>query len=194
MKIDLVKEICLALDTAGNYFKKNPDAGYALWITWVHREVVKVAENFARSLGIAFGTPTDASFGAKRLVVCTTDGHLFSAAEGQFIFDQSWLTRYENGYTNRLNFVMEIEFDPDSGNINYDFAKIVMAKADLKVMVCAAYDCARCSVIINELSNQASAFERADESIETYLFSVYCSDDHKFHHFIKKGMNPAVSV
>lgn len=128
--------------------------------------------------------------------MCITGGHSRSAVEGQFLFDQCWITCYDNkdprnGYTSRLNLAMETEWLRDSENINYDFVKLVVSKADFKVMVCVASDNSRCDVVVDELNTQANLFDRSGESDETYIFSIYCFDDGKFHHFVKRGANPA---
>ena len=136
--------------------------------------------------------------GGKRLVVCIAGGHSPAAVEGQFLFDQYWVTCYDNrdptdGYSSRLNLVMETEWLPDSENINYDFVKLVIAKADTKVMVCAAADISKCNTVVDELRKQVDLFERSGEGEEAYIFSIYCFDDHKFHHWVKRGTNPPTS-
>lgn len=53
MAIDLVKEVCNALDAAGSYFSANPQAGWTDWTAQTHSKVGDVAAHFALSEGIS---------------------------------------------------------------------------------------------------------------------------------------------
>lgn len=196
--MDLVKEICGALDAAANYFRANPYDGTG-WTAEAHGRIGDLATRFATSQGIACGMPTGSSVGGKRLMVHIA-GRTRPAIDGQFLFDQCWLTAYDNkdapatdGYTTRCNLAMETEWLTNSEEINRDFLKLVVSKADMKIMVCVANDEASCHKIVTELTQQATLFERNSEGNETYIFSVFCYHDRKFHHFMKIGAVASVT-
>jgi hypothetical protein len=88
--MDLMRAIRQELDQAAGYYQQYPYNGMG-WTSVTHERIGNLAAQFANATGIGCGMPTGVSAGGKRIVVCIA-GNVPPSIEGQFLFDQCWLT------------------------------------------------------------------------------------------------------
>jgi hypothetical protein len=181
--MDVIATVRAKLDEAASVYKIQPKKTRPLTQT-IHKKVADAARALADYLKIKYGKLAPGQPGDRTLVVYCT-GAVVKPGGAEFLFDHCWLTQYDNkkktnGYLIKCNLAMEIEKNRDFQKVHDDFQKLIIAKADVKVMVCEAANCANAEKLIYELNRQ---IELADASAKaSYLLSCYCRHDKAFHH------------
>ncbi len=84
-----------------------------------------------------------------------------------------------NNIIRRVLAIVESEFNPNSKEILYDFAKLLLGKADLKVMIFYHSSNEASNQVISEIRRMISTFTQSTVS-EQYLV---CWFDHNIHGF-----------
>jgi hypothetical protein len=183
--MDLVQAIRRELDQAAGYYQQDPYNGTG-WTSVTHEKIGNLAQQFAAANGIGCGTPSGPSIGGRRIEVSIVGGRS-PAIRGGFLFDQSWLTwcddpnSKDHGYCVGCDLAVETEFSKIGDDEFYrDFLKLVLTKANVKVMVFWTRNICNGEEIVAELERQLMFF-RDGERRERYLISLFCWDDTSVH-------------
>jgi hypothetical protein len=154
-----------------------------------HEIFGRLAQSFASAQNLKYGPITVEKLPGRRLAVYHTGGWLdYSGCE--FLFDHCWLTEYsntveaENGYVIKCNLAMECEWHLSGEAIHNDFQKLVIAKADAKVMIFNSRTKEEGEKSITELKTQIWICEQCEEGRNSYLLSYFSWGDNRFHHHL----------
>lgn len=102
---------------------------------------------------------------------------------GEWLYDLTLLDYSpETRILKRTILVLESEWSWDQREIEYDFHKLLLAKADLRVMVFQIKDEPACGKMFERLKILVAACEQA-ETEDRYLFSGWRADIRRFEHF-----------
>jgi hypothetical protein len=182
--MDLVQAIRGELDQAASHYQNDPYNGTG-WTSVTHERIGRLAAQFANANGIACGMPTGASTGGKRIVVCIA-GNLPPSIERQFLFDQCWLTYCDdnnspdNGYCVGCDLALETEWNTNNvDDFHRDFLKLVLGRADIKVMMFWTQTISLGNSIVSQLEQQMRLLRKGGER---YLISFFCWEDTAVHH------------
>jgi hypothetical protein len=181
--MDVITAVRAKLDEAASVYKIQPKKTRCLTLT-IHKKVACAARALADDLGIKYGELAPGQPRLQTLVVYCT-GAVVKHGGAEFLFDHCWLTQFDNenetnGYLFKCNLAMEVEMAHDFEEVHYDFQKLIIAKADVKVMVCKSKTCVDAEKLIAQLNLQ---IRLADSSVRaSYLLSCYCCEDGVFHH------------
>jgi hypothetical protein len=193
--MDLSREIMTALDAAAGYFSEHRVGDLTTWTEVVHRRVGELAARYARAHGFACGVATSPSPGARRIAVHISGGRE-PAIERAFLFDQCWLLcndggdEQTDGYTINLVLAMESEFNTNPEEVYKDFLKLVVTKADTKLLVASGWDKNIRSSAITVCERTIKNFARRREGNDNYILSLAGAANsplYKFHHYVLKG-------
>ena len=99
---------------------------------------------------------------------CATHGH-------QWLFDVCWL-QYEGGDPDKsvrhVALAAESEWSPRDWEVQDDFQKLMISRAELRVMVFSVVDEVACEATISYLTQIATRFRMSER--DRYLFAGYC--------------------
>ena len=184
--MNLVEKVQEKLDSLTSYL--NAHSRKLEWTTEIHERIAGLAQEFADSKGIDCGSVKHSSRGGQRIAVCVTGGSGRNphAVEPQFLYDQCWVTCFDNslgddGYATELDFAMETEWCTDGGSndeLHRDFLKLVAGSALVKVMVFWHPSKTKSESIIDEFLKQISHFKPRNGD---YLLSLF--SERQFHHY-----------
>jgi hypothetical protein len=112
-----------------------------------------------------------------------TSGFDGVADGGEWLFDLSWLV-YEDGKVKRVEMVLESEWK--LAGVDDDFQKLLLARAQLRVMIFQVRTQEEFNDQISHLCEQVNIFEQAEIG-DRYLFSCWVAEDRCFLHreFVK---------
>jgi hypothetical protein len=103
---------------------------------------------------------------------------------GEWLYDPTWLQYDRHGYIKAMPLVLESELGPDSKDLIDDFCKLIVARADHRVMIFGANNKANAEEKITELiaeldhsglsrNGDRYLFAGLLENNGTFLFQVY---------------------
>ena len=103
-------------------------------------------------------------------------------AGGEWLYDLTWLDYSpEARFLKRTILVLESEWDRDLAAIEEDFDNLLLARADLRVMVFQAKSAAEVQTVANRLVAIINACEQT-ESGDQYLLAGWMADCREFEH------------
>lgn len=97
---------------------------------------------------------------------------------GEWLFDMTWL-QYSDKFLLSVPLVLESEWERSIDDIMDDFQKMLLAKADHRVMIFRAKTEKKGIDIIEELIKQVETFHHT-EPCDRYLFAFWCDETTKF--------------
>lgn len=104
------------------------------------------------------------------------------AAGKEWLYDLTCLDySVEQDRLYRAVLVLECEWDPSLSGINYDFQKLLLARADLRLMVFQAKDAAGYEHVTSDLIDQVESFQQSSQG-DRYLLSGWLADGRRFRH------------
>lgn len=101
---------------------------------------------------------------------------------GEWLFDLSWLN-YSNKDLITVELALECEWDRNG--IDDDFQKLLLCRAEYKVMIFQANNIDQFNVTIDKLIHQIIRFTRSQDG-DRYLFSSWLNDKKRFEHKLYK--------
>ncbi len=102
-----------------------------------------------------------------------------NAEGGEWLYDVVWL-RYEKGRAIDSYLVAESEWDSTEREINRDFQKLLIAKADLRVMVCNPMNKRTADETINDFVHQIRTYRKSSYG-DRYLFAIWTKEEDNFN-------------
>ena len=125
----------------------------------------------------------------EKYYVCTSKAD--QADRSEWLFDLTWI-KYDETQPIKLGLVLECEWgvgreeaDKKFDKIEYDFQKLILARADLRCMIFWADDEAQARKDILRLLNQVQRFQMSEPG-DNYLFCVVLGEERHFgffHHY-----------
>lgn len=101
--------------------------------------------------------------------------------KGNGFFDMVWYEEDEDKRLDRLPLAMESEWSKNYGEIKYDFEKLLVARAECKLMICQCHP-DDTELLISLLQEAVSAFKAAKG--DRYLIAVLdSSTEEAFQYF-----------
>lgn len=97
---------------------------------------------------------------------------------GEWLFDMTWL-HYSGDILLSVPLVLESEWKRTIGDIMDDFQKMLLARADRRVMIFGAQTEKEGMNIVFKLKEQVERFERTEPS-DQYIFAFWCDEAAKF--------------
>jgi hypothetical protein len=104
----------------------------------------------------------------------------------EWLYDVTWLRQGDgenNGFLTHSPFVAEIEWS-NKGAVMDDFQKLLLARADTKLMIFAKYSTDRGEPLMERLIKQIQVYARTDVGDRYFLVCMDCRSDksYKFHY------------
>ena len=110
---------------------------------------------------------------------------LIKADRGGWLYDMIWIKYCETQLID-VGLVLECEWEigPEEADrkfdtIEYDFQKLILARADLRCMICWAANRDRAVGNIERLIDQVQGFQKSEIG-DNYLFCVWVQDERRF--------------
>ncbi|MGA2525640.1 MAG: hypothetical protein ABSF79_03365 [Smithellaceae bacterium] len=100
------------------------------------------------------------------------------ADTGEWLFDLVWATVQDDQFL-QMPLVMECEWNPNFDEIDWDFEKLLIAKADHKLMIFQQAIESDVRDVMKKLKAMVSSFKTSFQG-ERYLLAGYAFDEHKF--------------
>ena len=117
---------------------------------------------------------------------CST---ISTANFGEWLFDLCWLKYDPEDFLIDSKLILECEWNVGERHIYGDFQKILVGKADLKVMIFQAASETRRQELITIMQTFIQKYGRVEKD-EKYLFSCWVFETKLFQHeVLKKGIN-----
>ncbi len=100
----------------------------------------------------------------------------------EWLYDLTWLeySTQERRLT-RAVAVLESEWSRSHNDIFYDFQKLLLARADLRVMVFQVYNMDQWHKVVKQFVSEIQDFEQSQAN-DRYLFSGWSNDLDRFEH------------
>ena len=99
---------------------------------------------------------------------------------GEWLFDLIWVKgNYEENRIERVILAMESEWDRSKGSIDYDFQKLMVVRADLRVMLFNTKKKEKWEEIISSLKEQVKKFSQSQDG-DRYLFGGWIDEKEAF--------------
>ncbi|MBA4196515.1 MAG: hypothetical protein C0459_03070 [Chitinophaga sp.] len=100
--------------------------------------------------------------------------------EPEWLFDLTWYSEDDFKRLKKLHLVVESEWDRKYSGIKYDFEKLLIAKADLKLLICqSSHD--NLNELFLKFEDAINAFSNTKG--DRYLFAVLDSDSERKFYF-----------
>jgi len=99
-------------------------------------------------------------------------------AETEWLYDLVWFKNDENAHLQEIGLLLECEWIRDPYQIEYDFSKLLVGRAPIKVMIFQDYN-GNLADLWKMLDDALTAFNAPAEN-ETYILAAYCNDTGKF--------------
>ncbi len=106
---------------------------------------------------------------------CAPDG------QGEWLYDLTWLSIRGQSITD-VPLVLESEWGIDLKNIDEDFGKLLLARAQHRVMIFQQKTLAEAEKVFDFLANQISAFSRSERGDRYLLAAFIWTGDQGFRH------------
>ncbi len=97
---------------------------------------------------------------------------------GEWLYDLTWLNYSGNKLTD-VELVLESEWSVKG--VDEDFQKLMLARAELRVMIFQSKNMISASEKMQDLKSQVNKFTKSCEG-DAYLFSCWVNDVREFHH------------
>jgi hypothetical protein len=110
--------------------------------------------------------------------VCTHKTAAINADWGEWVFDLSWLD-FSDGMILELELALECEWLPNLDAIDSDFQKLIISKANHRVMIFQQANLSSISNIIEHFKEQILNFNKTQIN-DRYLFAGFHWDENKF--------------
>ena len=98
----------------------------------------------------------------------------------EWLFDVTWI-KNEGEFIKDTVMLCESEWDLGKYSIDYDFTKLLLPKAELKVMIFNQRTMSAGDGLIQSFKKQIKLYRKSTNG-EKYLFSCWVWEDKKFHH------------
>lgn len=192
--MNFATEICRALELVSRHFQEKLDSvGFAEWTAELNQQMQACCKRCAALNGMGFSYGTGNALAGKSLCVFE-QGNRIPGMDRGWLFDHCWVlyidneSHKEHGYATRCVLAMESEWSEDDEEIYKDFFKLVVAKADIKLLVIQAHSEERTAEVLGMCETAIQCFERGNEGEETYIVSI-CQNqqNYRIHHFVKAG-------
>lgn len=99
---------------------------------------------------------------------------------GEWLYDQAWIRYDRNGYMKSVPLVLESEFGTNKVDRLNDFCKLIIARADHRVMVFGASDSTHAQDIIDEFVKEIE-HSRISRARDRFLFAALLESDGSFY-------------
>ena len=101
--------------------------------------------------------------------------------KGEWLFDIIWLVFDRKRYiTEDVVLVLECEWNTSQREIDDDFQKLILARADLRCLIFRAPSEPGAEAEIERLTDQVTQFRKSIEG-DNYLFCAWLEDEERFH-------------
>ena len=108
--------------------------------------------------------------------VCTS--RVANADQGEWLFDQVWMTRTQ-GPLERIGLAVECEWSRDQREIFYDFRKLLVARADVRLMIFQALTAQAVQDRFDQLRAETQGFTQ-HQSGDYYMLAGYDMAEGRF--------------
>jgi hypothetical protein len=92
---------------------------------------------------------------------------------GEWLYDMTWAQMDEQGHLVSIPLVLESEWSSRPADVDADFQKLLVARANFRVMIFQEPSCCEFDSTVERLSSHVRAFEGAQVG-DRYLFAGYC--------------------
>jgi len=97
---------------------------------------------------------------------------------GEWLYDLTWLV-YEGDYLVDVPLILELEWGEDPETINDDFQKLLLGRAEHRIMIFSARNSIRFNNTVNDLITQIKECKRSMPG-DRYLFVCWVNDSQIF--------------
>lgn len=113
-------------------------------------------------------------------------------ADQEWLYDLVWFNNTDDPFLKEVGLVMESEWSAYLDQIRYDFEKLHLANAPLKVLICQS--CGRTFESMQEhFSRSIKAYDQIQKD-SLYLINIFLNSEYKFEHFILNAAGEVVST
>lgn len=122
--------------------------------------------------------------------VCTSGFSEF--ADEEWLYDLVWFNNTDDPFLKEVGLVMESEWSSCLEDIRYDFEKLHLANAPLKVLICQT--CGKAFESMREhFSRSIKAYDRIQKD-SLYLISILINSEFRFEHCILDSAGEVVAT